>query len=111
VAVGNNAGSGGQGSDAVSIGHLSGISNQGSFAVAIGSNAGGTNQGINSIAIGNLACQNSSVANSICLNASGVVLNPGQAGFFVNPIRQVPLGGVPTNVLYFNPATNEILRG
>jgi hypothetical protein len=45
------------------------------------------------------------------LNASGLALNPAAAGFFVNPIRQVPIGGVGTNILYFNPATNEILRG
>ena len=80
-------------------------------SVALGKSAGQTTQGANSIAIGLNAGVNSQAAGSICLNASGVALNPAQAGFFVNPIRQVPNAGVGTNILYFNPATNEILRG
>jgi hypothetical protein len=113
VAIGANAGSNIQATGAVAIGANAGVS-QGSGAVAIGQNAGRggvSRQGDNSIAIGQNAGVDSQVNNSICLNASSGVLNPGAAGFFVNPIRQGPTGGVGTNILYFNPATNEILRG
>jgi sorbitol-specific phosphotransferase system component IIA len=95
----------------VALGKSAGLTTQGANAVAVGVNAGQTTQGANSIAIGFNAGVNSQIAGSICLNASGGALNPGAAGFFVNPIRQVPIGGVGTNILYFNPATNEILRG
>jgi hypothetical protein len=95
----------------VALGKSAGLTPQGANAVAVGVNAGQTTQGANSIAIGLNAGVNSQAAGSICLNASGVALNPAQAGFFVNPIRQVPNAGVGTNILYFNPATNEILRG
>ena len=95
----------------VALGKSAGQTTQGANAVAVGVNAGQTTQGANSIAIGLNAGVNSQAAGSICLNASGVALNPAQAGFFVNPIRQVPNAGVGTNILYFNPATNEILRG
>jgi hypothetical protein len=111
VAIGNSAGLSGQGINAVAIGINAGNSDQQTNSVAIGNGAGQNNLQENSIAIGNLACQNSSVPNSICLNASGTFLNTSQAGLFVRPIRQVPLGGVPTNVLYFEPTTFEILRG
>jgi hypothetical protein len=43
-------------------------------------------QGANAIAIGNLAGQDSQVAGGICLNASGVAVNPVAAGFYVNPV-------------------------
>ena len=111
VAIGFGTGSSSQGNNSIAIGTDAGRITQGDNSIAIGRLAGQSNLQTNCIAIGNLASQNSSVANSICLNASGGALNTAAAGFFVNPIRQVPLGGVPTNVLYFNPATNEILRG
>ena len=113
VAIGQNAGSNIQARGAVAIGQNAGLS-QGSGAVAIGQNAGRgsfSRQGDNSIAIGQNAGVDSQVNNSICLNASSGFLNPAAAGFFVNPIRQGPTGGVGPNILYFNPATNEILRG
>ena len=113
VAIGQNAGSNVQEAGAVAIGQNAGLS-QGSGAVAIGQNAGRggiSRQGDNSIAIGQNAGVGSQVNNSICLNASSGALNPAAAGFFVNPIRQGPTGGVGPNILYFNPTTNEILRG
>ena len=114
VAVGGGAGQINQGSSSVAIGVSAGNNTQQANCVAIGSQAGlGTisGQGANAIAIGSQAGVNSQTAGSICLNASGSALNPAAAGFFVNPIRQVPNAGVLTNTLYFNPATNEILRG
>ena len=109
VAIGNGAGSNLQGTSAVAIGQNAGI-HQDSGAVAIGGNAGqGTvsRQGGNAIAIGLNAGVNSQIAGSICLNASGVALNPAAAGFFVRPIRGIPLG-IGANLLYYNPVTAEI---
>ena len=94
---------------AVAIGTNAGNSNQGQYAVAIGASAGKgttTGQGNNSIAIGNSAGQLSQTANSICLNASGLALNPNQAGFFVNPIR---VDTTKFNQLQYDTATKEMV--
>ena len=96
---------------------MSGTIFHGANAVAIGNAAGQgltTGQGANSIAIGYLAGRDSQTAGSICLNASGVVLNPNQAGCFVKPIRAGVAGGsftppLPPNALYYDPATFEML--
>ena len=118
VAVGRSAGNTSQGDSSVAIGYLAGLTSQGGSAVAIGVNAGrGTTsgQGANAIAIGNSAGQASQTAGSICLNASGVALNPNQAGCFVRPIRAGSAGStfvppLPANVLYYDTTTFEILR-
>jgi hypothetical protein len=108
VAIGPNSGNTGQLSNAVAIGFGAGQTTQGSSAVAIGLNAGNATQGANAIAIGNNAAPASQTAGSICLNASGSALNPGVAGLFIRPIRGVAAGkGV--NVLYYDPATFEVL--
>lgn len=90
VAVGNNAGRITQGGTAVAIGNAAGYTSQGTGAIAIGSGAGEgltTGMGANSIAIGQFAGRNSQIANSICINASGVEINPANAGAYVRPIR------------------------
>ena len=115
IAIGNGAGSNNQATNCVAIGNGAGNINQQTGAVAIGLNAGNNFQGGTSIAIGQNAGFNSQTAGSICLNASGSALNPNQAGFFVNPIRVGVAGSsfspqLPAGVLYFNAATNEILR-
>jgi hypothetical protein len=86
--------------------------------VAVGKNAGLTTQGNagqgttsgqgnNAIAIGNNAGVASQTAGSICLNASGVALNPNQAGYFVRPIRGVALG-LGVGVVFYDTATFEL---
>lgn len=116
VALGKSAGSNNQQAGAVAIGTSAGQLNQQQGAIAIGYLAGQgivSRQGANSIAIGTMAGADSQIASSICLNASGTVLNPGSAGFFVNPIRVGVPGSsfvppLPSGVLYFD--ANEILR-
>jgi hypothetical protein len=59
------------------------------------------------IAIGNNAGVASQTAGSICLNASGVALNPNQVGLFINPIRGVALG-LGVGVVFYDAATFEL---
>jgi hypothetical protein len=118
VAIGFNAGQTSQGAAAVAIGSQAGNASQGANAIAIGFQAGqGTisGQGANSIAIGNNAGVASQTAGSICLNASGVALNPNQVGCFIDTFRAGALGSSFTpalspNALYYDTTTFEILR-
>ncbi len=105
VSVGREAGEINQGQYAVAVGPSAGYTGQGADAVAIGYNAGFTNQGANSIMIGAAAGATSSAANSIALNASGLLLNPSAAGFYVNPIRST---ATTTSPLMYNSSTREI---
>ena len=73
--------------------------------VRIGTQAGQTNQGTNAIAIGNLAGVTNQIGGSICLNASGVALNPGVTGFFVDPVRS---DANATPFCVYNTTTKEI---
>ena len=110
VALGGSAGNNNQGASAVAVGTLSGNANQGAAAVAIGLGAGSglsTGQGANAIAIGNLAGYNSQTAGSICLNATGVAVNPSQAGFFVAPIRN--LSTISPYNLQYDSTTDEVV--
>jgi hypothetical protein len=128
VAIGRLAGNTSQGQNAVAVGNVAGQTSQGQNAVAVGVNAGegtvagggqGANavaigvfagrgetsgQGASSIAIGNSAGRASQVANSICLNASGVALNPAVAGLHIDPVRNV----TQTTVLGYNTTSKEI---
>ena len=113
VAIGVNAASNTQGSSAVAVGSSAGRNNQGNNTVAIGTKAGEgtiTGMGDNSIAIGNLAGNNTQVANSICINGSGVAVNPANPGTYINPIRNE--GGTSFNVnrknLQYNIGTFEL---
>jgi hypothetical protein len=111
VAIGRRAGTTSQGDSSVAIGYLAGTNTQGGSAIAIGVNAGrGTTsgQGANAIAIGNSAGIASQTAGSICLNASGLALNPANAGFYVNPIRN---DATPVNICYYNTTTREVTYG
>jgi hypothetical protein len=127
VAVGNNAGNNAQGTGSIAIGYSAGngvasatqVLNQNSVAigyqagnqyynsVAIGYQAGYSFQGTNAIAIGYQAGHTSQVANSIVLNASGGPLNGSSSGFYVNPIRDVPLT-LGSNILGYDPVTFEV---
>jgi hypothetical protein len=113
VAIGNSAGSLNQGlTGAVAIGASAGQSTQGASAVAVGFRAGQTGQGANAIAIGHLAGATGQFGGSIVLNASGVALNTGETGFFVNPIRKA-IGSAAitagfTGSVWYNPSTNEL---
>jgi hypothetical protein len=107
VAIGTSAGGSTQGEYSVAVGDNAGAIGQGAGCVAIGANAGfgsTTGQGANAIAIGNNAGVASQTAGSICLNASGVALNPNQAGLFIDPIRNVST----TNVVRYNASTREV---
>jgi hypothetical protein len=109
VAIGNAAGSNSQGAGAVALGVNSGQTSQGASAIAIGSNAGLVNQGANAIAIGFGAGSNAQVANSIVLNASNVSLDAtANAGFYVNPIRNVVVGPTTYGNVWYNSTTKEI---
>jgi len=108
VAIGFSAGgSGTQSVNAVAVGENAGFVSQGARAVAVGKDAGrGTTsaQGADSVAIGALAGRSVAVANSVILNGSGADLPAAQAGFFVNPVRNVS----QTDALFYNTATKEI---
>lgn len=116
IAIGNFAGGGSvQSGGAIAIGVNAGRVAQGDNAVAIGNGAGhGTSsaQGDNAIAIGNGAGNGSQVAGSICLSA-GTVVNPGNAGFFVAPVRSI--GGISTTAdlqpIYYNTTSRELVSG
>jgi hypothetical protein len=110
LAIGGSSGNANQGASAVAVGTLSGNANQGAAAVAIGLGAGSglsSGQGANAIAIGNLAGYDSQTAGSICLNATGVAVNPAAAGFFVAPIRS--LTGNQNFNLQYNSTTSEVI--
>jgi hypothetical protein len=107
IAIGYNAGTLDT-TSTVAIGASAGRNGQGASAVAIGTNAGNSTQGANSIAIGNNAATVNQTAGSICLNATGTAQQAGLAGLFINPIRQVAIGG-GTNLMYYNSTTKEIL--
>ena len=108
VAIGNAAGYNSQQYSAIAIGTLSGNNSQQDFAIGIGHSAGFTNQGINSVAIGYLAGYENQAASSIVLNASGTLLNAGNTGTFVNPIRQTMIAG--SNLLAYDySGTSEII--
>jgi hypothetical protein len=114
VAIGYYAGYGGQHIGAVAIGYNAGKACQGDHAVAIGHQAGYGNygsccsspQGDHSVAIGYRAGYLSQVANSIAINASVNSLNPGEAGLYINPVRE-DVGNTEYSV-YYNDMTKEL---
>ncbi|MEY4380833.1 MAG: hypothetical protein RJA92_213 [Bacteroidota bacterium] len=125
VGVGAGAGANNQGGSAVAIGYVAGYNNQGASSIAIGPNAaqggqgaqsvaigfaaGQNGQGANAVAIGTFAGQSGQAANSIAINASGTSapLNPANAGFYVDPIRNAS----SSNSLFYNSNTKEITYG
>jgi hypothetical protein len=123
VAIGSGAGRFTQGTSCVAVGTNAGsgvlsTTFQGNGAVAIGTNAGQgttTGQGANSIAIGLNAGVASQTAGSICLNASGLALNPSTASFYVNPIATTQQPAVTVvqerQGVVYNTTTNELTAG
>lgn len=106
IAIGNSAGTSSQGTRAIAVGRLAGSVMQGTAAIAIGTSAGQTSQGSNAIAIGTNAGQTSQIAGSIALNASGTVLTPDLAGFYVKPVR----ADVAGKLVLANTTSSEIVR-
>ena len=113
VAIGNNAGYHEQGSNSVAIGNSAAYTQQNQQSVAIGYQSGQINQGAYSIAIGANAGQTNQASNTIVLNANSSWLGDNtystttSGGFFASPIRN----SSGTNVLYYNPTSNEITYG
>jgi hypothetical protein len=110
-AFGMGSGSLNMSHNATAVGTSSGNQNLAQYATAIGYYAGGgtvSGLGLNSVAIGAFACQNSGVANSICINASGVALNTTQAGCFIKPMRGVALG-LGVGVCKYDTTTFELV--
>uniref|UniRef100_UPI0040479F32 hypothetical protein n=2 Tax=Algoriphagus sp. TaxID=1872435 RepID=UPI0040479F32 len=126
IAIGGGAGRGNQGQSSIAIGYVSGDQNQGANSISIGGNAAQANQGTqsvaigfaagqnrqgaNAVAIGTFAGQSNQAANSIAINATGTStpLNPTNAGFYVDPIRNT---ATTSNLLYYNTTTKEITTG
>jgi len=81
IKIGNNAGTTGQGGQAVAIGKDAGANSQGQSTVALGVGAGEISQGIDSIAIGNFAGNDTQQQASIAIGASA-----GQTGQGTNSI-------------------------
>jgi hypothetical protein len=109
IAIGGAAGGANQGSASVAIGSNAGQANQSQRTVAVGFAAGQNNQGENAVALGTFAGNNGQVANSIAINATGMStpLNPTNAGFYVDPIRNVST----STSLFYNSTTKEITYG
>jgi hypothetical protein len=107
VAVGTNSGESDQGIGAVALGADAGQVDQGMGAVALGLGAGQNNQGIAAVALGYYAGRNNQAPNSIVINASGVAVNPPNAGLFVSPVRLQAASGL--NSLAYNATTSEIV--
>ena len=77
VAIGNNAGTTGQNSNAIAIGTNTGTNNQGTGSIALGNNAGTTVQNSNAIAIGTNAGTNNQGTGSIALGNNSGTVNQG----------------------------------
>lgn len=96
-------------SSVIAIGTNSGLVNQGDYAVALGLRAGWANQGRYAVAIGFDAGKTSQVDNSIAINASGIPLDTGTAGLYINPVRQDDSN--VANIVYYNTSTKEMTYG
>ena len=110
IAIGYQAGQTTQARDTIAIGTQAGETSQRQDSVAIGIGAGqGTTSGLgtSSVAIGAYAGNASQVANSICINASGLAVNPANAGCYIRPIRGVPWG-LGVGVVRYDPASFEL---
>ena len=83
VAVGKNAGSVGQGLQAVAIGLTAGQTNQGGDSIAIGSTAGQTAQGISSIAIGERAGETNQSNSAVAIGGNAGLTAQGDASVAV----------------------------
>lgn len=105
IGIGYVAGDVSQGSNAIAIGSNAAQSNQATQAVAIGYAAGQNSQGANAVAIGSFAGNNGQTAGSIAINASGVALNPTNAGLYINPIRSA---ATTNNYLHYDATTKEV---
>jgi len=105
VAIGKQAAQGYQKNNAVAIGYFAGNIGQGTSSIAIGPQACYKYQGQNSIAIGYYAGNTGQSPYSIVLNASSSkIVNAGNTGLFVNPIRNAPI----SYYLGYNTSTSEI---
>jgi hypothetical protein len=107
ISLGKNAGSG---TDTVVIGQDAGTGGIGSEAIAIGKSAG-VSAGSGSISIGTNSRAIS--PQSIELNASGAALNAANSGFHVAPVRVLGATSAAAGLgftvqLYYNPTTGEI---
>jgi len=110
IAIGNDSGKTDQSGSAIAIGPYAGNVNQGYSAIAIGPYAGYVSQGDYAIAIGRSAGFNYQISGSIILNASMGTLDATNAGFFVNPVRNVAESS-PTTAMYYDESTSEIKYG
>lgn len=102
VHIGNASG-GNSGGGSIGIGTNSGI-NQGTQSVAIGIGAG-FNLGFNSVAIG--ANAGGTASGSICLNATGLGLNPSTSGLYIEPLRDL-IPAVSAYKVYYDTGTKEM---
>jgi hypothetical protein len=128
VAIGSSAGSISQGTNSIAIGLETALQNQGGNAIAIGYSAGRNTQGANTVAIGYNAGSNTQGANSIAIGynagsgtvaaqpagsiaivATGVDMNPTNAGLYIAPVRNDT--GNTTNAVFYNTTTKELTYG
>jgi hypothetical protein len=107
VSLGDHAGTINQGNYGITIGTYAGFDNQKFDGIAIGRSSGQINQGLYSIAIGREAGYSNQPDNNICLNASGLTLNPANDGLYIRPINTTnDVSALKT--LYYNTSTYEI---
>jgi len=109
--VGAGAGAQQTGASVIAIGTNAGYGQSAEYAIAIGYGAGysQSNTAQQAVAIGSYA-GHSQTSSSIMLNASGTqgaTTDYGIAGFFVNPIRAINTGNLPS--MCYNAATSEVV--
>lgn len=112
TAVGTLAGfySAGQYSTFIGYDSAGNYSANGDRNVAIGYRAGHDGLANNAICIGNQSGVGSvAVENSININASGVALPSGEAGFFVNPVRTLTTPPSNHKMMCIDTDTNELV--
>jgi len=119
INIGENSGQGSAGTQSVHIGGASG-GTSGDGSVGIGVNSG-VQQGIQSVAVGagsgfkiGAFCVSVGAnaggnlgGNSICLNATGLGLNPANQGLYIDPIRNQTPGPSAYN-LFWDTGTKEV---
>lgn len=113
INIGFGAGSNLNGINCINIGSEAGLAGCGTGSICIGNNAGsglGTVQraiGNYAIAIGQEASFNTGVQSSICLNASGNVLDAPHAGLYIKPIQATQDSGALYS-LWYNTGTSQV---
>ncbi len=107
IALGENAGTTSQGTQAIAIGNLAGETSQGLRGIAIGYQAAGVNQGARSIAIGQAAGYGNQGANGIAIGENAGLSNQGADSIMIG--RNAGNGGANANSIMLNATGSNLI--